>query len=352
LFRSATEQARNLKDISVPEVSRTTEEALVVDGDWGGDELMLLSLLLAYSKTPVTMLTAVAGNVGCEAVSKNMYAIKSWLGAPLISAFPCFDQNKAFDGAHGANGMGGITLPEPTLPENADPALTGLHNLLERQSHASVTLFASGPLTNIANVLKNDPAFADKIKALLVMGGSLADMPTPHGKRRGNITPFSEFNVFSDPISAKYVLNLLGEKVTLFPMDCTHQLTFSAQRENLLATSQIPPQTKETLKHLLQVPAEMEMKKFGIPPVMHDLHVALYYLFPDLYEIQSGGVSVASSGPETGKTTLSTEAPAVHFCTKLKDPNIAFDKLLGSFEHNLGAPEPLYADTAGFNNAS
>jgi purine nucleosidase len=45
---------------------------------------------------------------------------------------------------------------------------------------------------------------------------------------RGNITPYAEFNIFSDPFAAKIVFES-GLLITLVPLDVTHRVTLSPQ---------------------------------------------------------------------------------------------------------------------------
>jgi inosine-uridine nucleoside N-ribohydrolase len=101
--------------------------------------------------------------------------------------------------------------------------------------------------------------------------------------------------------------------ITLLPMNCTHGLTLTPWRHQeileafrgndpvlraLLGTE--PVQNGEVKPHeadpmdlgLLNAPARLDMSKFGIDPVMHDVNCALYLLHPDQYEVARGRVSV------------------------------------------------------------
>lgn len=312
----------------------------ILDGDGGGDEATLASVLLSHGLS-LDALTSVAGNVGCDAVSENMHALIHWLGYPNIPAYPCQEEANARDGAHGSNGLAGVTLPDSPVPKQT---INSVDFLLKRVANApkeSIVLFASGPLTNIAELLKREPRCAESIQQLLVMGGSLRDMPAPNdGTRRGNITPDAEFNFFSDPSAAAYVLKTLNNKVTLFPMDCTHQLTFTADRAEQLNQLDLPAHIKETLTTLFNGPAELELDKFGISPVIHDTHLALYYVRPDLYDVETQRVCVTESGPQQGRTEQCNDGPPLKVCTKLTDPNEAFTLISESYVKHFGERDP------------
>lgn len=313
-------------------------DILAIDGDWGGDELSMLSVLVAHSKLPVRLLSAVAGNAGCEYVTENMLDIASWLGQINLPAFPCFDQNKAFDGAHGNNGMGSVSLPigHRQISAETDFAVTGLSQLLDKCPSNTAVIFATGPLTNIAKVLDKNPAYADKIKALLIMGGAMQEISTPHGQRRGNITPYAEFNFYSDPQAAATVLTTMAHKVTLFPIDCTQQMTFTPERESIITNLALPEKTKEILVRLLNVPSKIDRDKFGIDATLHDVHVGLYYLFPKLYQIESDKVCIIQQGDEVGKSELCAGGADINIARNILDSDKAFHLIAKSFERNLG----------------
>jgi len=313
----------------------TNQEVLAVDGDWGGDELSLLSVLLAHANLPVLMVSSVAGNAGCKQISNNMLTMLSWLNAFELPAYACFEEAQARDGAHGDNGLGGVSLPEPKFSAQPLPAVPGMIKLLSEQPDNSVILFATGPLSNIAKVLKAKPELASTIKTLIVMGGSLKDMPAPKNPRRGNITPHAEFNFFSDASAAAFVIATLKNKITLFPMDCTHQLTFTAEREQQLQSSNLSDEAKQKLTELFNVPQKMDREKFGVSPILHDVHVGLYHVFPELYQVESDLVCITLEGPMQGRTDRCEDGHPVNVGVKLMDPEAAFDKIISSFEKNL-----------------
>jgi purine nucleosidase len=59
-----------------------------------------------------------------------------------------------------------------------------------------------------------------KLKEITIMGGAV--------RTRGNITPYAEFNIFSDPLAAEIILES-GLPITLVPLDVTHQVSLTSQ---------------------------------------------------------------------------------------------------------------------------
>ncbi|MCA0275772.1 MAG: nucleoside hydrolase [Proteobacteria bacterium] len=73
-----------------------------------------------------------------------------------------------------------------------------------------ITLVTTGPLTNAAMALLQEPKLAGALKRLIVLGGTFT---TP-----GNITPVTEYNVWADPEASRIVLNAEVDKI-LVPLD-------------------------------------------------------------------------------------------------------------------------------------
>ena len=73
-----------------------------------------------------------------------------------------------------------------------------------------VTLVTTGPLTNVAMALLQEPRLAQALKQLIVLGGALT---TP-----GNMTPVAEYDIWADPEAARLVLTAEIAKI-LLPLD-------------------------------------------------------------------------------------------------------------------------------------
>jgi purine nucleosidase len=91
---------------------------------------------------------------------------------------------------------------------------------MARQYRDEITLIAIGPLTNLALAIQKDPEGMRNLKEVVIMGGAV--------RTGGNITSFSEFNIFSDPLAAQRVF---GSKlsITLVPLDVTHQVSLTPE---------------------------------------------------------------------------------------------------------------------------
>ena len=84
---------------------------------------------------------------------------------------------------------------------------------LLRAAEEPVTLVATGPLTNVALLLRAAPGLRDRIAAISLMGGSLGE---------GNTTAAAEFNIWADPEAAAIVFEA-GIPIRMAGLDVTHQ---------------------------------------------------------------------------------------------------------------------------------
>lgn len=82
-----------------------------------------------------------------------------------------------------------------------------------RGAAEAVTIVATGPLKNVALLLRAAPGLIGRIAEVSLMGGSLS---------QGNTTASAEFNIWADPKAAE-VLFERGIPIRMAGLDVTHQ---------------------------------------------------------------------------------------------------------------------------------
>jgi inosine-uridine nucleoside N-ribohydrolase len=119
-----------------------------------------------------------------------------------------------------------------TAPANEDAA-----HFMVRMVHAhphQVTIYAAGPLTNVALAVRIDPHFAELAQELVIMGGSL----NPHTKaKEWANAPRHEFNFWFDPEAASIVLGARWAKVTDTTIDVSLETRVEPEVLDALAKS-------------------------------------------------------------------------------------------------------------------
>lgn len=249
-------------------------------------------------------LTVVFGNASHDQVLKNCGDITHFLGlSDQLLYYPGarkpldgVEQEK--DGAHGEDGIAGVILGASPVAPSSMNSTEFILNTLSQHKERSVTILATGPLTNLAKAYIIAPDIMSLAKEIVVMGGATTlmrarDVPI----RKGNITLTAEFNIQQAALDAKLILQDSNLPITLFPLNCTHQLTFTEQRRQMLLNDYIyRPEIGQKIVQMMSAAAELDRQKFGISPVMHDVHTALYIVNPEGYQWRRGHIFVDQSG--------------------------------------------------------
>lgn len=199
---------------------------LILDLDMGVDDAMALAYALASPEVELVGVTTVFGNVPCARSVRNCLAVLELLGHPEVPVVAGADRALAATepyttmvDVHGANGIGGVDLPEPVRAPVGEPDARGgaaVAFLLDaaRRWGDDLVYVPTGPLTNLALAIESDPDCVRAIGDITFMGGALT-IP-------GNVTPGAEANIANDPEAADEVLRS-GIPVTMVGLDVTHQ---------------------------------------------------------------------------------------------------------------------------------
>jgi purine nucleosidase len=108
-------------------------------------------------------------------------------------------------------------LPEgnPTTKAMAEDAPHFLIRMVREHPH-QVTIYAAGPMTNIATAIICDPQFASLAQELVIMGGSI----NPHtDDPEYENSPRHEFNLWFDPEASSITLHALWPKISVTTVD-------------------------------------------------------------------------------------------------------------------------------------
>ena len=321
----------------------TSPEKLIIDGDWGGDEMQLAATLLAQKdKVEVIGATTVFGNTGVTQAFENGRDILNFLKSASIKVYsgaakPTDQQEKEGDNAHSENGRGGAKIEESSANRESKKAVDFILEQLRNSPEKTINITCTGPLTNIAEAFAREPETMKKVKQIFIMGGCTEDIPAKDIEtRRGNITPQGEFNFFMAAQDAKTVMES-GLPITLLPMNCTQDLSLTPERQSAIEQLyQTNPKVKNAIVKMMTAPAEFDKRKFGSSPFMHDVNVALFLTHPELYEISQGDITVSTNEENRGRTDFSANPKSnLQVATKLKDSDKAFDIFLESIKKVL-----------------
>jgi purine nucleosidase/pyrimidine-specific ribonucleoside hydrolase len=201
----------------------TAPAPIVLDSDPGIDDAVALQYLLGTGLWDLKAYTSVGGNLPAEGTYRNARSLARALGidadVPVhrgagrpLSRLP-YREASAF---HGPAGLGNEDLPDSTAAHPTESSARALLRL-SREYEGELTVCATGPLTNVAIAVLEDPGFAHRVKKFVFMGGA-AQVP-------GNFTPVAEFNIWADPDAAEVVLSS-GIPFTMVDLDASHRWLF------------------------------------------------------------------------------------------------------------------------------
>ncbi len=149
---------------------------------------------------------------------EKLYGTVPWLGAWGDAA-----QHSGSSKWHEAEVVPALVEGEPKTAALGEDAAHFMVRQVKEHPH-EVTVYAAGPLTNVALALAIEPHFAELTKGIVIMGGSLNPM-TDDPEFATN--PRHEFNFWFDPEAAHLVLRAHWPRIDLTTVDISVKAMFT-----------------------------------------------------------------------------------------------------------------------------
>jgi inosine-uridine nucleoside N-ribohydrolase len=164
----------------------------------------------------------------------------------------------------------------------------GVQFLLDQiKAHpGEVTLIAIGPLVNVGEAIKRDPATFKKLKRVVMMGGSVYRGYGPNGT-----APQAEWNIARDPDGAKALFGS-GVPIFMMPLDSTQVPLETADRERLFAFGSPLTDQLTLLYHQWAVGNEGH----SATPTLFDPVAAAYAVRPEVCPMKALRIEVDGKG--------------------------------------------------------
>ena len=263
--------------VSAPSLAQ--KRLVVIDQDTsgpGGSNIMSMLALLQSPQVDVLGITVVTGNAWRDDEARHALRMLELIGrsdvpVALGAVFPLIrtqEETRLMSSLVGkvawlgAWGQKLSTLPTPAGlveppappaplgPRDTPPLVEGephtkpiaedAAHFLIRQVHAhphQVTVYAAGPLTDIALAVALDPDFAALSEGLVVMGGSL----NPHSEdQEFSTSPRHEFNFWFDPEAARMTLRAHWPRIDVTTVDVSIKAMFTEEMLAAIAKSPNP----------------------------------------------------------------------------------------------------------------
>lgn len=270
---------------------------ILLDCDPGHDDMVAILLGCSSESLEIKGITTVAGNQTVDKTFDNARKVLALIEREDIPVYrgcetPLVKPLTVAPQIHGKSGLDGAELPEPKEAPEQMHAVDFLYSELYN-SPDPITVAATGPLTNIAVLLKKAPDIGKKIEQFVVMGGTHA---------MSNVTPAAEFNMYVDPEAAQIVFHS-GVPVTLVTLDVTNRALFTEADLSIMAET--GGKVSKTVADLIRFFLEANNRRFqlgGAP--LHDPMTIARLIRPEVIETKKVAVNVESRGKFTRGRTV------------------------------------------------
>jgi purine nucleosidase len=157
-------------------------------------------------------------------------------------------------------------MPEgaPSIKASDEKAWHFMVRMVRAYPH-EVTIYAAGPMTDLALAIEDDPEFSSLAKELIVMGGSIN--PTTNNPEFA-LSPTHEFNFWMDPEATRAVLHAKWPHVVLTTVDISVKTRLEKEMIDQIRNS---PE-----------PAAQYVAKYSEPNILWDELAAVAWLDPTI----------------------------------------------------------------------
>jgi inosine-uridine nucleoside N-ribohydrolase len=282
-----------------------------MDVDTGIDDAIAIIMALQSPEIEIIGITTVSGNVTAKAAALNTLGILRKMGKeskiPVMkgASKPLSKKIVHAEEVHGEKGLGNITLQcNPALLQKGN-ASDFISETLANYRRGEVALVATGPLTNIATAILEDPEITNSLSSICIMGGAFGLA----SKVYGNITQYAEFNFYCDPKAAQIVmthassgavrLNIVGLDVTgkylmiddEFVSRLSNRQCKKKKKKGGNSSSGNNDKVPTIVKSLLRYPLT-KFGKFDLP----DVFAVAMFERPELFRLKRGKIDIVQNG--------------------------------------------------------
>lgn len=280
---------------------------MILDLDTGVDDAMALAYALGNPNIELIGITTVFGNVTRATSIKNNLDLLKLLGQEDIPVFAgadrptnaekAYETDQVIEEIHGRNGLGNVTLP---ASEKEVQEMDAIDFIIESADKYGKDLYlvATGPETNMKNLIEKDPDIGNKLGNIVVMGGDLMI--------KGNVSPVAEANIFNDPVAANSFFTS-GVPITMVGLDVTHRTLWTkddTQKWRDLGT-EAGKNYADIVDHYIEWEVSHQPELTGC--ALHDPLAVAVAVHPEYIKTLSLPMQVGTSDEDLGRTYAITE---------------------------------------------
>ena len=275
-------------------LSAQVKYKVIIDQDAagpGGTDMQAILALVNSPKTDVLGITVLTGDAWRDEEVQHTLRLMEIIGRsdiPVVpgAAFPLVNSKEyiakwetlygkivyqgAWNFAHAGQSVHG-PYEIPPMPEGAPttkPAKEDAAHFMVRMVHQyphDVTIYAAGPMTDLALAIALDPHFPELTKELIVMGGSINPVTDDP---EFALSPTHEFNFWMDPEASHAVLHAKWPRLVLTTVDISVKTRMEKSLIDEIAKS--------------QTPCAQYVAKYAEPNILWDELAAVAWLDPSI----------------------------------------------------------------------
>jgi len=301
-------------------------QTIWIDCDPGLDDAAAILMALGLKRNfRVLGLSSVAGNVGLEETTRNACGVLALAGRsdiPVYAGCPraMMSGDMRAPRIHGADGIGGVRLPEGEPPVAGTHAVSALIEASRTAGKAGLTLVITGPMTNVACAIVAAPDIVSCWRRVVFMGGVAFEA--------GNVTDYAEFNILADPHAASLTLDAVqdsGVELVMAGLDVTRKVPLTDAR--IRAMRDIGNPASQALADMMTAYRSNVDKA-----VLHDACTIAWLAAPDYFGgtigrlmidytmgIRMGAVTVTERATPEGGALILSEVDDTRFYMLLTD---------------------------------
>lgn len=277
------------------------KKKMILDLDTGVDDALAIAYATADPSVDLIGIAASYGNNLRDVCANNSLKILHLLGQDQVPVYPGASHSCTSDSfsvmdvskkIHGNNGIGDVDLASPSREVEATSASQFIINAAHRYQK-DLIIVPTGPMTNLAAAIEQDPTIVHEIGNVTFMGGALT-VP-------GNVSETAEANIHQDPVAANQVLKS-GLPLTMVGLDVTMQTLLTKRETKQWEGLNTPSGQAYAAITDFYINAYDQLKIDHHGCALHDPLAVGVACDPTLVQTISLPLRVVTAGPNIGRT--------------------------------------------------
>ena len=278
------------------------KQNIIIDCDPGHDDAIALLLACYSPKLNLLGVSTCSGNQTVQKTALNASNLlhffnKEDIPLAIGNPSPLIRETRICPEIHGESGLDGFIFPQYDHKYSDLQGYQLINKLL--MENEDVIVITTGPMTNLALAIKNNPSITKRIKEIILMGGSTD---------KGNISEAAEFNILVDPEAAEICFSS-GVPIRMLGLNVTRKIL--VHDYIVEKASKINTRGSKLFVKLMKVFNQNQRDFFGLESgPLHDPATIVALINDEVFKFADMHVSIDTSNTDlAGKTTCLKQEP-------------------------------------------